>query len=327
MTLGGVLGLEGLADAIELGLVITDGQGRIQLWNRWIAHHSGIPSEQAKGKTLTELYPELAGSRLERAVLEAATNNLAAVLTPHLHHSPLPLFASQQDKRVNRRLYQLIHVVPMVNDDQTRWVLVQVTDMTAAFRRELLLRQKNEELKRSNNLDALTGLANRRSFDETLAEEFRRAQRIGEHLALALIDIDHFKRYNDHYGHVNGDQCLKTVAHTLQSFLKRAGDLAARYGGEEFALILPGLKEHSAAELARDLCYRIASLAIPHEASPVASYVTISVGVTSLKPEIGEHNHTALISAADIALYAAKQEGRNRAILFSMTDGSFHACD
>lgn len=313
-------------DAMQLGVVILDADETIILWNQWIAQHSGISCEQALSRKIDELFPELMSSRLKEAVTYACHQRLPSVLSPALHRFPLPLYRKEHDRHSNHRMQQLIHIMPLAGENSESCVLIQIRDMTATANREKLLRQQAEELKRSNYLDALTGIANRRMFDETLAEEFRRAQRAGTALALALVDIDHFKLYNDHYGHILGDQCLTRVAGGLQSCVKRAGDLAARYGGEEFGIVLPGMDETRASELAVDLCMRISALAIRHETSPVASHVTISVGVAVLKPEIGTHDFNALISSADVALYEAKKEGRNRAILFSIANGSFHAC-
>lgn len=313
-------------DALQLGIAIVNEHGAIILWNQWMAKHSGLAKEQVISLPLIDLFPELRGSRLIHAIAEASDRGLPAVLSPALHRSPLPLFVKPEDRTSNRRLHQMIHVLPLSGDQNGNRVLIQVTDMTTTVNRENLLRQQSAELRRTNYQDALTGIANRRKFDETLTEEFRRAQRTKTPLALALIDIDHFKRYNDHYGHVQGDQCLTRVADGLQSCLKRAGDLAARYGGEEFGIVLPGMDEARASQIAEDLRQRIAALAIRHEASAVAPHVTISVGVAVLTPELGSNDFNALVSSADVALYQAKQEGRNRSILFSISDGSFHAC-
>lgn len=321
-----VLLLPQAMDAMQLGVIILGTDGRVTLWNRWMEQHSGISCNAALTRHFGELFPDLSGTRLMDAINCAAQQHLPSVLSPSLHRSPLPLFQKLQDKHVNRRMHQMIHVVPLMDHQDSPSILVQVTDMTATVNREQLLRQQAAELKRSNHTDALTGIANRRYFDEKLAEEFRRAQRSNSHLALAMVDIDYFKLYNDYYGHLQGDQCLVRVASALQNSLKRAGDLATRYGGEEFAIILPGMDEKAASELARDLCLRVAALGIAHSNSPVDSHITISVGVASLVPEHGTQNFSALVSSADVALYEAKTDGRNRAMLFSIADGTFQAC-
>lgn len=173
------------------------------------------------------------------------------------------------------------------------------------------LRRANEDLSRLSFLDALTGLANRRRFDEALNYEWRRAQRFGTPLALAMGDVDAFKGYNDALGHPEGDRCLAAIAGVFLRSARRAGDLAARYGGEEFAVLLPGLDRPSALKLAEAIRRGVASLAIPHPASPTGSVVTVSLGVAVCLPS-EEIPMASLVSDADAALYRAKKAGRNR---------------
>lgn len=173
------------------------------------------------------------------------------------------------------------------------------------------LQQANEQLQKLAMVDGLTGIANRRHFDETFAHEWRRAQRVGHPLAVLMLDIDFFKRYNDTYGHQAGDECLSKVAACLRVCLKRPGDLVARYGGEEFVVLLPDLNDHGASALAATMCQQVEALAIPHEASTVNTVVTISVGVASCEPRLGS-TPADLLAKADDALYDAKTAGRNR---------------
>jgi diguanylate cyclase (GGDEF)-like protein len=177
------------------------------------------------------------------------------------------------------------------------------------IRRQLL--ESNQQLERLSTLDTLTGLANRRRFDEALRQEWRRAARDGVPLSLIFCDIDFFKGYNDSYGHLAGDECLVRVAEVLRSTFNRPADLAARYGGEEFVLILADTNEEGAVRLAEKLRSKIETLAIPHRGSPIAARLTISLGVASVVPT-PRGGAEELIARADAALYAAKQEGRNR---------------
>ncbi len=172
------------------------------------------------------------------------------------------------------------------------------------------LRLANERLLRLSFADALTGLPNRRRFDEVLAEEWRRARRAQLPLAVAAIDIDAFKQYNDAVGHPEGDRCLVAVAGMLVRSVGRAGDLAARYGGEEFVVLLTGADLPAALAFAEGLRKGCEALAIPHPSSPVVPVVTISVGVASCIPAEGE-TAGKLMAEADAALYRAKQDGRN----------------
>ena len=173
------------------------------------------------------------------------------------------------------------------------------------------LQTANARLENLSRTDPLTGLPNRRHFDEVTANEFRRARRTGQPLALLIGDIDFFKGYNDTYGHANGDQCLCAIASALRAGLRRAGDTVARLGGEEFAILLPATARETALTLAESFRQAVADLAIPHAASSVAGHVTISFGLVVLESD-GPDNFDALFRLADQALYRAKAAGRNR---------------
>jgi diguanylate cyclase (GGDEF)-like protein len=180
----------------------------------------------------------------------------------------------------------------------------QVTERT------LQLEEANAKLQSLSELDALTGIANRRRFEETLAREWRRSVRDGLALSLVMIDIDHFKAFNDAQGHQLGDQCLRRVAHEIRSALTRPGDLLARYGGEEFAAILPSTPLRGAEAVAEVLRSRVEAMATRHPRSP-REVVTISLGVATASPGRSV-SPEALVAAADEALYRAKDAGRNR---------------
>lgn len=167
----------------------------------------------------------------------------------------------------------------------------------------------NQELKRLSSRDGLTGMPNRRFFDQSLDQEWRRAQRNNTEITLMMCDIDYFKDYNDTYGHQTGDDCLKQVAQAMSRALERASDMAARYGGEEFAIILPGTGMGGALFVAHRLLNDIRELHLSHSASPIGR-VTISIGIATAIP--GSSSFQELIEAADQALYQAKREGRNR---------------
>jgi diguanylate cyclase (GGDEF)-like protein len=171
----------------------------------------------------------------------------------------------------------------------------------------------NQALERLSRHDGLTGLANRRFFDEYLAEQIAVAHRHQRTLALVLCDVDLFKAYNDHYGHQAGDQCLKRIATALRSCSHRPADMAARYGGEEFAMILPDTGMAGAARIAETMREAISAMRIAQAHSPAAAHVSISGGVAVLLREAGM-GAQQLIAAADQALYEAKRQGRNRMV-------------
>ena len=183
-------------------------------------------------------------------------------------------------------------------------VVVSLTDATD-------LHEAQKRLRHLASTDALTGLDNRREFDEQFRLEVQRARRSGEPLTLVMADIDAFKAYNDHYGHAAGDDCLRQFALILKSVFARELDVVARYGGEEFAILLPGTGLERALSLTERLLQRLAREALPHAASPVARTVTASFGVAAFQGAAGD-DEVQLLRRADVALYDAKLNGRNR---------------
>ena len=175
------------------------------------------------------------------------------------------------------------------------------------------LEEQNVLLARLSAVDGLTGIANRRCFDESLDREWRSASRRRTTLSLVMIDVDHFKRYNDHYGHQGGDDCLRKVALTIEASIRRPSDLVARYGGEEFAILLPDTDRAGAIVVAETARARIAELALAHEKSTTASVVTISLGVGTVSPSDPD-GAAELVSGADGNLYRAKERGRDRVV-------------
>jgi two-component system chemotaxis family response regulator WspR len=181
------------------------------------------------------------------------------------------------------------------------------------------LAEANRTLQKLSALDGLTGIANRRSFDEVLAKEWQRATRNEKSIGLIMLDIDFFKLYNDHYGHQGGDDCLKKVAKGLESSIHRETDFLARYGGEEFSAVLPDTDLDGAMKVAEGMRMTIEELKIEHAKSKVADFVSISIGVSAVVPLQGTESEI-LIAAADQALYKAKEEGRNRVKSGDITD-------
>ena len=197
-----------------------------------------------------------------------------------------------------------------------RW---EVSTINEALEEKVRLRTAeleaaNQQLQILSTTDGLTGLANRRHFDRYWMDEWQRALRQASPLAVIMLDVDHFKAYNDHYGHPQGDECLRLVGAVLQAAVRRAGELAARYGGEEFVVVLPGVTPQQAMDTAQGILVAMRAAALPHASSPVASMVTLSLGVAAGIPgatDAREH----LLKMADEALYTAKSTGRNRVVL------------
>lgn len=260
----------------------------------WLFHVTVTVHVRRIARHLAQLSPDTLGRRLrlgrspdrhdELSLLEVGVNGLQDKLSSYLarqHQAELDLAAHRD------RLAEL------------------VAERTAE------LSEANARLEELSRSDPLTGLANRRAFDELKDVEFRRAARLGQPLTVLMCDVDFFKRYNDTYGHAQGDQCLRVIAETLSGVFARAGEVVARLGGEEFVVLLPGSDAAAARRSAERVQQRLAERALAHSGSPISPHVTLSIGVAAFDAEAIDH-FDLLLHRADEALYRAKSQGRNR---------------
>jgi diguanylate cyclase (GGDEF)-like protein len=181
----------------------------------------------------------------------------------------------------------------------------------ARVRTHLTLKRQSDAMRELTLTDALTGVANRRSFNDAVDSEWRRCARAAAPISVIMIDIDHFKTYNDAYGHQAGDTCLKAVANAMKHCAGRSPDMLARYGGEEFVILLPNVAEHGAETVAQRILHEVRLLGIPHRMSTASNIVTVSIGAATIAPSEGG-NPESLIRTADRLLYQAKEAGRDR---------------
>jgi len=206
-------------------------------------------------------------------------------------------------------------------EDETKGLAVGAVDyiakpfsipiVKARVKTHVELKLQRDMLHRISTIDGLTGIPNRRRFDEFYSIEWKRARRSATPLTVVMCDIDHFKAYNDTYGHAQGDECLKAVASALLKIVNRPTDIVARYGGEEFVAVLPETNAQGAAFIAEAMRTIVSDQALSHENSGAADHVTISVGVATVLPTT-ENSPEALLKAADSMLYESKENGRNR---------------
>ena len=217
------------------------------------------------------------------------------------------------DRSRNQKIPFLLTAMPLFGlSGESIGLVEQFKDMTEHKKYEEALEKANKELEHLAAVDGLTLLANRRIFDERLDKEWKRMRREKQPFSLILCDIDFFKRFNDRYGHQEGDQCLKNVSFCIKMCVQRPGDLAARYGGEEFGIILPNTNAEGAVHVAESIRQAVANLKKEHSSSEISHLVTLSLGVATVVPPVKEDNPGRLLKAADQALYASKKAGRNR---------------
>jgi len=234
----------------------------------------------------------------------------AAVAAGARHGTPWDLELPFVTAKGNPRWVRAQGIAAMEDGRPVR-LLGAFQDITEKMTTLLEMHRLNEQLTRLSTTDALTEVGNRRMFDQTLKIEWARAARRGEPVGLLMIDIDHFKEYNDHYGHPAGDVCLRQVARMVGQSMRRGGELVARYGGEEFALLLPGADLEDTRRAAERCMQIIADAKIEHRASATSAWLTISIGAASQVAVAGTDG-SALVETADAALYRAKRCGRGR---------------
>lgn len=296
---------QSLFEEIPEAIVLSDNYGRIIQVNREFCLMFGYGSDEVEGRLIDDL---VAPDELRE---EAATITEAVA-----HGQKFSLEAVRRRKDGSRVNVSLLGV-PILNRERQVAVFGIYRDISARVKAERSLAESRRQLEEVNarlelasNLDSLTSLPNRRSYEHFYNLEWRRAVREGKWISLAMIDVDFFKDYNDFYGHVSGDKCLRLVGRCLQ-VINRPGDMVARFGGEEFVAVMAGTSLEGARHMAEQMRERVKELQIPHERSAVASHVTISLGVAAQLPG-AEASPRDLLIKADQALYLAKSRGRDR---------------
>jgi diguanylate cyclase (GGDEF)-like protein len=306
---------EDVYNNLNLGLIMLDKDFNILLWNEWMVRHSHVPVESALNSNFIALFNQQLAPGFLRALSNTVSYGLPAVLSSALHRSPLPLYHAYvpDDGQAPARMVQSVVMTPIAAADGSRSCLIQVSDSSSSVKREKILLSHSEALKRQAVTDVLTGVNNRRFFDENYTLALQQAMRNRSTLSLFMIDIDFFKQYNDHYGHVAGDRALKRVAEVLKHQLQSPTDVFARYGGEEFIMLVGGLGREEAKAFAEDLRHSVRALEEPHDKSLAGRRMTISIGVCTRAPE-GEADGRSLLATADAALYRAKLGGRDKVV-------------
>ena len=292
---------------------VLDAERRVTIWNHACERLTGFTAAEMIGtRNHWQAFYDQPRYCLADMLALNLTDQLGELYSAHTEPGEFGLGLRAENwcvmPKLGERRYLAVDTGPIF-DDQGNLIAVVETlrDMTDQKQAEMALQNLATR-------DGLTGVANRRSLDEKLQSEWARCQRTTSPIAFMLADVDHFKRYNDTYGHQKGDECLRAVAGAINSAVFRPADIAGRYGGEEFAIIMPSTDLDGAGAVAERICEAVRELAIPHTASDVAPNVTLSIGVATMVPQKVK-TADALVAAADAALYRAKHAGRNRSYL------------
>ncbi len=307
--------LMNMIQTIDVGLVVLDRDYRIQVWNGFMANHSGKAPHDIVGKNLFTAFDSIPETwfrnKAESVFLlknrAFTTWEQRAYLFKFKNYRPITGTAEY--------MYQNITFIPLISADgkvnQIGIIIYDVTDMAVG---KTQLEQANDQLQSLSRTDRLTGLNNRGYWEECLVAEFRRVHRTQEACTLVLFDIDHFKKVNDSYGHQAGDEVIRTTARLLTES-KRTTDIAGRYGGEEFTVILIDTTVEGARVFAERLRKKVQGETVTHEGQDIR--FTISLGLAECGDEIRDHQQW--IECSDQALYKAKQAGRNQTVVYSAT--------
>lgn len=294
---------------------VLDAASNVIIWNRACERLTGVAAKDVMGtREHWRAFYDTPRPCLADLVVQGRTSEIAQHYTSFDTAGDSECGFHAQNwcvmPRLGHQYYLAIDAGPIYGADGALMAAVEtLRDMTEQ-------KQAQTALERLASQDGLTGIANRRSFDDKLCQEWLRARRDKSPLALLMLDVDHFKRFNDRYGHQAGDDCLRRCAECLAGIVFRPGDQVARYGGEEFAAVLPSIDVVGALMVAQRMREAVRALAIPHADSSFG-VVTVSIGVACGVPEQGV-DRDALVKAADTALYRAKHEGRDRAAVQSV---------
>lgn len=321
--------LKAVLDTAVDAIICINSQGIIDIFNNTAEKMFGYSPEEVIGKNVSLLMPEPYSSKhddyishYEQTGQKKIIGIGREVVAKRKNGEVFPIELAVSEVVIgDHRLYTgILRDITQRKQTEKQIELYQHQLEELVLEKTRKLEEANKKLLDMVNIDSLTGLANRRHFDEVLNTEIRRAIRMKTCLSLLMCDIDYYKAYNDYYGHVQGDECLRLLADCFKNTFLRVSDTVARFGGEEYAVILPNTRLDEAKQSAVRLCNMINKLNIIHEASSIANHITISVGVACMCP--GERLlDTELIQMADEALYRAKGNGRNRIEVYEKSEG------
>lgn len=298
---------------VDVGIFVVNRDMQVSLWNNFMTNHSGLAASEVIGKNLFECFPELPKTWLSKKIQSVFILKNFAFTSweqrPYLFRFPhnRPITGGVE------HMYQNCTFLPVKNvQGEVESVCVTLFDATDVAISQILLKQALVSLSESNNRDGLTGIFNRRYLEQRLSTEFDRVKRYGGEFSFIMFDLDYFKKVNDTYGHLGGDEVLCSVANEVSKLL-RTSDIVGRYGGEEFGIILPATELEGARVFAERLRQSIAEAPVAYKDSSIA--VSVSMGL--IQYSSATPTYESMINGADMALYASKKGGRNRVTCYA----------
>lgn len=299
-----------LIEHLVTATFVLDAEGRVIIWNQSCEELTGIlASEMIGTKNHWKAFYSEKRMCLSDVLLHSQISDLSHLYKIHERHTHSDSYKAEiwcKMPRTGKSLYLTADAGPIYDKGKLVAVVQTIRDNTDN-------KNAQSSLQEQALTDELTGLYNRRYFNEHLSIEWARGSRNGEPLSLIMLDVDYFKQYNDTYGHTAGDECLKSVANVLTDCSMRCSDMPIRYGGEEFCLLLPNTDIEGAFNIAQRIRSEIKTLAIPHSENKTFDYVTLSDGIACIIPDKNK-NLKQLVILADEALYKAKDLGRNQSV-------------
>lgn len=297
-----------LLNQLDIGITVIDAQFQILYWNHFMSNHSGYAAKDTYQCSLFSLYKELDTSWFRRKVSSVLSLHNSAFITWEERSCLIPFKSYRPFTGTSSWMYQNVTLMPLTDKhNQVNHLAIVIYDVTDEAVSKLALKKANHELNLLSQTDGLTQLNNRAYWEKCLANEFERFVRTQHSSSLIMLDIDHFKRVNDSYGHTAGDRVLVQVARLIRRII-RTTDIAGRYGGEEFGILLPNTNAADAEILAERLRYEIEMTAISYEEQNL--FVSISLGIAAANNDYP--SYLDWLKNADQALYEAKQKGRNQ---------------
>lgn len=306
-----------IVQSIDVGVVVFDREYRIEVWNTFMENRSGKMPGEVYQQSFFDVFPEVNEDWFRRKVESVATLGTPG-FTVWEQRPYLVRFKNYQPITGQEAfMYQNTTLLPLRSiNSQIGHICLIIYDVTNVATNRQQLQSVNEQLQALSSTDRLSGLYNRGHWEECLQHEFARHRRYGTTASLVMLDIDHFKRINDTYGHQAGDRVIKEVAQTIRRHI-RDTDIAGRYGGEEFAMLLPDTDRIGANHFAERLRKAIAAIAVAHEGQTIQ--LTASLGISDLVAEPCER-YEQLIARADAALYESKRNGRDRITVYPIIE-------